>query len=135
LRPPQATALGKVLLAALPAAHLSLLLERLLLRALTENTITDRELLLQELERVRQSGMAFDDGEFDTEIRCMAVPVYNFVGQVAAAVGISGPAWRLKLQVVGEKALQLRIVAAKLSEALGGRPGLARQTKLKPFGT
>jgi hypothetical protein len=117
LRPPQATALGKVLLAALPAAHLSLLLERLLLRALTENTITDRELLLQELERVRQSGMAFDDGEFDTEIR------------------ISGPAWRLKLQVVGEKALQLRIVAAKLSEALGGRPGLARQTKLKPFGT
>jgi IclR family transcriptional regulator, KDG regulon repressor len=127
LRPPHATALGKVLLAALPAAHLSLLLERLPLSALTENTITDRGLLLHELERVRESGMAFDDGEFDAEIRCMAVPVYNFVGQVAAAIGISGPAWRLKLQVVGEKASQLRIVARKLSEALGGGQYLARR--------
>ena len=119
LRPPHATALGKVLLAALPPVQLPDLLERLHLPALTEKTTTDRPALLREMQRVRQSGIAFDDGEFDLEVRCMAVPVYNFAGQVIAALGVSGPAWRLKLQVVGDKASQLRETARKLSAALG----------------
>lgn len=120
LRPPHATALGKVMLAGLPQGHLHTLLDRLPLEALTENTTTDKKALLQELDTIRQSGIAFDDREFDSEIRCMAVPVYNFVGQVAAAIGISGPAWRLKLQLMGEKASLLRAIAGRLSEAIGG---------------
>lgn len=120
LRPPHATALGKVMLAGLPEQHLHTLLSRLPLERLTENTTTDKEKLLQEIETIKQSGIAFDDGEFDVEVRCVAVPVYNFLGQVAAAIGISGPAWRLKLQVLGDKAALLRTIADRLSTAIGG---------------
>ena len=52
---------------------------------------------LPQFEQVRRSGIGFDDGEFDAEARCVAVPVRDFTGQVASAIGISGPIWRLSL--------------------------------------
>ena len=119
LRPPHATALGKCLVAALPPAQLSSLLDRVPLPALTPTTITDRTVLLTELERVHRSGIAFDDCEFDAEVRCVAVPVYNFIGTVTAAIAVSGPAWRMKLQVVGETVSHLRETALAISAALG----------------
>ena len=52
------------------------------LRKFTDKTTVEREALRRELDEVRRSGIAFDDGEFDPEVRCVAVPVrdsYNFV--------------------------------------------------------
>jgi DNA-binding IclR family transcriptional regulator len=63
--------------------------------------------------------MAYDDGEFDAEIRCVAVPVHDFAGRVAGAVGISGPVWRLSLQSLQDKAQQVRAAAGRISAQLG----------------
>ena len=65
--------------------------------------------------------VAYDDGEFDEELRCVAVPVYDFAGRVAGAIGISGALWRLSLQSLQEKAKQVRESAAALSAQLGYR--------------
>jgi DNA-binding IclR family transcriptional regulator len=120
-RPAHATALGKVLLASLPEAQLDRFLEARQLFRLTPRTIVERQALLAELEQVRRDGIAFDDGEFDAEVRCVAVPVHDFVGRVAGAIGISGPMWRLSLQALHEKSRHVRQIAAELSAELGYR--------------
>lgn len=121
VRPAHATALGKVLLAALPDSELGRVLANLELRRFTAKTIVEREPLLRELEEVRSKGIAFDDGEFDAEVRCVAVPVRDFAGRVTGAVGISGPIWRLSLQALQDNSARVREAAELLSAELGAR--------------
>jgi len=121
LRPGHATALGKVLLAALDAPELARYLGAHELRAFTPKTIVEREALERALEDVRRRGIAFDDGEFDPEVRCVAVPVRDFAGRVSGAIGISGPIWRLSLQALQDKSARVREAAASLSAELGAR--------------
>ena len=118
-RPAHATALGKVLLAAMNDAQVRQFLGSDALRRFTAKTIVDRNSLLREIEEVRRKGIAWDDGEFDAEIRCVAVPVYDFAGRVAGAVGISGAVWRLSLQSLQSKAQQVRESARLISAQLG----------------
>ncbi len=119
VRPAHATALGKVLLAALTPAQLTLYLDNYELQKFTAKTIVERETLLREIEEVRRKGLAFDDGEFDAEARCVAVPVRDFTGRVAGAIGMSGPMWRLSLQALQEKSKHVREAAQALSAELG----------------
>ena len=95
MRPAHGTALGKVLLAALTPGQLDRFLQNRELAALTPKTITEPELLRQEVREVARTGVAYDDGEFNAEVRCVAVPVHDYTGQVVGALGISGPIWRL----------------------------------------
>ena len=118
-RPAHATALGKVLLAALSDAQIRQLLGAGPLRKFTAKTIVERDTLVREIQEVRRKRIAYDEGEFDAEIRCVAVPVQDFAGRVAGAVGISGPVWRLSLQSLQEKAQQVRAAAGLLSAQLG----------------
>lgn len=123
VRPANATALGKVLLAALNPAQLEHYLDNNQLSRFTPKTIVEHAALRVELEQVRRNGIAFDDGEFDAEVRCVAVPVYDFHGRVAGAIGLSGPTWRLSLQSLDEKSKLVRQAAAELSLELGFRGG------------
>ena len=118
-RPAHCTALGKILLAALDERQLAAFLKRRPPVAFTPKTITDPSLLIHEIGVVRQSGIAFDDSEFNLEARCVAVPVHDFTGGVRGAVGISGAVWRLSLQALEEKSRLVRAAAAKLSRELG----------------
>ena len=121
VRPAHATALGKVLLAALAAPELERYLQAHELRGFTAKTIVERAPLERELEEVRRKGIAYDDGEFDPEVRCVAVPVRDFAGRVTGAIGISGPIWRLSLQALQDKSARVRAAAARLSAELGAR--------------
>ena len=118
-RPAHATALGKVLLAALSDAQVRRFASETELRRFTDKTIVQPELLLREIDAARRKGIAYDDGEFDAEVRCVAVPVHDFAGRVAGAIGISGAVWRLSLQSLQQKARQVRDAAAALSAQLG----------------
>jgi DNA-binding IclR family transcriptional regulator len=118
-RPAHATALGKVLLSALNDEQIRQFLDAVPPRRFTAKTVVARDALLRELEEVRRKGVAYDDGEFDAEIRCVAVPVRDFAGRVAGAVGISGPVWRLSLQSLQDKAQQVREAAGLISAQLG----------------
>jgi DNA-binding IclR family transcriptional regulator len=122
VRPAHATALGKVLLAALSPSRLERYLQTCELRKFTAKTIVEQDALLREIEEVRRKGLAFDDGEFDPEARCVAVPVRDFTGRVAGAIGMSGPMWRLSLQALQEKSKYVREAAVELSAELGFQP-------------
>ena len=49
----------------------------------------------KELEEVKKNGYAIDDQEYQTGLRCIAAPVHNYLGQVIAALNISGPDSRI----------------------------------------
>jgi IclR family acetate operon transcriptional repressor len=113
------TAVGKVLLAALPAEEVAGILARQGLPRRTDTTITDEGALRSELDRVRAAGYALDDGEEETGVRCLAVPVSDG-GAVVAAVSVSGPADRLSEQTLESLLPAVRRVAGELAAS---RPG------------
>ena len=121
VRPVHCTALGKIILAALRPDQLKRVLERIELKPATDNSITDAAVLLKEIEEIRRTGIAFDDGEFNAEVRCIAVPVLDFTGQIIGALGISGPIWRLSNQALQGHARLVRAAANRLSTELGAK--------------
>lgn len=126
-RPVHATALGKVLVGAMPARSRTVLLDALPLPRLTPRTITDRKRLERELDQVARDGIGYDDGEFHAEVRCMAVPVTGFTGNVVGAIGISAPIYRLSLADLKAKAGLLNGISEDLSRALGYNAGIAAE--------
>jgi len=119
LRPAHCTALGKVILASLRQDQLERFLARVELKPLTAHTITESPVLLREIAEIRRSGIAYDDGEFNLEVRCVAVPVKDFTGQIIGALGISGPIWRLSNQVMQSRAKTVQAASNRLSAAFG----------------
>jgi IclR family KDG regulon transcriptional repressor len=124
VRPAHCTALGKVLLAALAPEQLDRFLQNRELPGYTARTITEPELLRRDLAEVARTGVAFDDGELSAEVRCVAVPVRDFTGQIAGALGISGPVWRLSIPALHKKTELVRQAARRLSAELGYPGGL-----------
>jgi IclR family KDG regulon transcriptional repressor len=77
--------------------------------------------LLHEITEIRRTGIAFDDGEFNPEVRCVAVPVTDFTGVVIGALGISGPIWRLSNQALHNSAQTVQKTASRLSVEFGAQ--------------
>lgn len=92
--PLTATAGGKAILAYLPIERVEHLLDDYGLPALTDNTITDREALYEELEYVHSRRVAYDYGEYRDSLHCVAAPIIQD-GEAIAAVTVSGPAERM----------------------------------------
>jgi IclR family transcriptional regulator, KDG regulon repressor len=121
VRPAHCTALGKIILASLRPDQLKRFLERIELKPSTKKSITEPAELLREVAEIRRDAIAFDDGEFNAEVRCVAVPVYHFTGEVIGALGISGPIWRMTDQVIQSRAKLVRSAASRLSAEFGAR--------------
>jgi len=121
VRPAHCTALGKIILASLRPDQLQRFLERVDMKPSTGKSITSVAALLREIAEIRRTGIAFDDGEFNPEVRCIAVPVMDFTGQIIGAVGISGPVWRMSNQAIQTHAKTVRMAANRLSAEFGAR--------------
>ena len=121
VRPAHCTALGKIILASLRPDQLKRFLERIDMKPSTKKSITDIPVLLREIAEIRRTGVAFDDGEFNPEVRCVAVPVTDFTGQVIGALGISGPIWRLSNQALHSSAQIVQAAASRLSTEFGAK--------------
>jgi DNA-binding IclR family transcriptional regulator len=113
------SAMGKAILANLPPAERSTLLNRLTLTRYTNQTITDRDTLIRELEQTRQRGYAIDNCEGDDWVRCVAAPVYDGGGRVLGAISIAGPAHRMTLDYIQQLSGDVIRVTQELSRQLG----------------
>jgi IclR family acetate operon transcriptional repressor len=89
-----AFASGKVFLAAMKPRPLSKLLGAPPYRALTDHTLTEPDDIARELDRVSQRGFATDRDEFMPGVSCVAVPLHDATGQVAAIMSIAMPSAR-----------------------------------------
>lgn len=93
--PLQTTALGKTIMAHTPREEVERILDEHGLPQVTEHTVTDREELFDEFERIRDRGYAVDDEERVAGMRCIAAPVLDRDGDVLGAVSVSGPMSRM----------------------------------------
>ncbi|MGH3024766.1 MAG: IclR family transcriptional regulator [Gaiellaceae bacterium] len=111
-----ATATGKVALAfggiALPPGRL---------RQFTARTIVDRSRLDTEVERVRADGWSRAQGEREEELNALAAPVRGSRGELAAILGLQGPASRFGEEAMARAVAPLLARAAAVSHALGWR--------------
>jgi DNA-binding IclR family transcriptional regulator len=117
--PAHCTALGKAILAHLPADERSAILAAAHLERRTPQTITDTRTLEAHLAQVRQRGFAIDNVENEDGIRCVGAPIFDHTGRVIAALSISGPAYRLTLEALSRLGDQVKGTAAAISRELG----------------
>ena len=62
-KPLYCSGMGKAVLAELPESELMEYFNRVELKAFTKNTITDRDVLLKQLQDIKRQGYAVDDSE------------------------------------------------------------------------
>lgn len=93
--PLHCTAVGKVLLAYCPPDRIDELVREAGLARYTPATITSLPELKAELERTAERGYSIDNEEFLFGVRCMGAPIRNAMGQVVAAVAVTGPSQRM----------------------------------------
>jgi DNA-binding IclR family transcriptional regulator len=112
-----ATATGKVMLAfggrTLPRGPLP---------AYTRATITDPRKLDEEIARVRMQGWAVAAREREDDLNAVAAPVYGGRGELAAVLGVQGPATRFDRAALRAAIAPLLERAAAVSHALGWHP-------------
>jgi DNA-binding IclR family transcriptional regulator len=84
----------------------------------TPRSITSRAALVKELEKVRRRGYAINNCEWREDICSVAAPIFNAQRSVTAAVGISGPAYRIGRGLDNLGAL-VSLTAREISRELG----------------
>lgn len=87
--PMYCTSLGKAILAYSDEETCGQIMARMKFKKHTERTITDRESLKRELERVRDQGYALDEREVEEHMECVGAPVFGPDGSVVGALSVS----------------------------------------------
>jgi len=82
---------GLVILAGLDDIDLEAYLKRVVIEPLTENTITSKEKLRENIEDVRKKGYAFTRSERELYTASIAAPIINAEGEFVAVMAVSGP--------------------------------------------
>jgi DNA-binding IclR family transcriptional regulator len=116
--PLHATASGKMLLACSDSVSLKEVLASEIHRY-TSHSITDPALLEAELAKVRERDWASTNEELEIGLNAVAAPVRDGTGEVVAAVGVSGPSYRLTVESFPAVAARLVEGASEISARLG----------------
>lgn len=119
LTPLHATSSGKVLLAFMDEERLADTLTKAGLKAFTENTVTSRKALIEELVRVREEGFATTFEELEVGLNAASVPVRDHTGGVVGALSVSGPAYRFDKARIEAAAPEIRAAGHRISQRMG----------------
>lgn len=111
IQPLHAGASSRVLLAYLPEEDWKKVLDFPLQRY-TDTTITDFDVLVENLHSVRKQGYAISDGEIEVGPKAIAVPLLNHRDEVIAALSIEAPTTRMTDEVVSDYLALLQREAA-----------------------
>lgn len=110
------TAVGKAILAEMPADQVEQLLERTGMPRFTPQTITDQEVFFDALATIAEQGYAIDESEQETGVRCVALTVPGAPARLA--LSLSGPAVRMTDDLVERAVPLMREAGASLARDL-----------------
>jgi IclR family acetate operon transcriptional repressor len=119
--PMHSSAVGKVLLAYMPANQQAPTVDRMKLERFTANTITGRERFDKTLREIRKQGFGFDDEEHAIGLRCVAAPIFNEMREAIAGISLSGPAARVTDRRFRELAEMVQRTARVITREFGGK--------------
>ncbi len=93
--------MGKAVLAEFTESELMAYLNRVELKAIARNTITERSVLLNQLADIKRKGYAVDDSEGEDDVYCLGVSLY-LNGESYGAFSISVPFYRISADIERE---------------------------------
>lgn len=108
------TGIGKALLSLLPASELQAYLEMPMVK-ITPTTIIEKEAMTQELAVIRQRGYAIDNGEMQSGLVCIAVPL-GWIENKPCAISLSFGNRSIEDLEIGAIAGRLTLAAAQITE-------------------
>lgn len=117
--PMHCTSVGKTILANLSKAEAIGILERKGMPRHTEETITDLDEFMKELDVVREQGYALDLEENEHGITCIAAPIFDHSGNVYAGVSISGTTERMTKERLNKLKTRIIEIGSLISSKLG----------------
>lgn len=89
-------AAGKAILANIPRERVDEIIEQRGLTSYTDQTITDPDVLYDDLVEIRERGYAYNEDETIPGIRSVGAPIIGADDEVLGAVAVGGPENRLK---------------------------------------
>jgi IclR family KDG regulon transcriptional repressor len=120
-RPLYCTSLGKSFLMGMTNEEIKNLFKGKKLAAYTANTITDMTTLLNNVSEARRKGWAFDNEEYENDVRCLGAPIYDYRDHIIAAVSSSWSAHVARNLKVEKIASLVVAAAAEISHHMGSR--------------
>jgi len=119
--PVYCTALGKTLLAFQSEDEQSRIIHKIRMAPITSRTITSKQKLVEELRGIRKQGYALDRREIEEDVECIGAPIRNHIGDVIAAISISGPQKKIGTPMERQYVSQVTEAAALISSKMGYR--------------
>ena len=121
--PMYCTAVGKVLLSGMEQDKVESVISKTEFIAKTPTTITSKEELIEEIQKIKKEGYALDNAENEESLRCIAAPIYDHNGKMIASFSISGPNNRVTMEMVNEILIEkMRHYSKAISRNLGYLP-------------
>ncbi len=90
------------------------------LKAFTKNTITDKDNLFTELEKIRRQGYAIDNEELDEGVICVGAPLRDYTTHIIGGISVSAPVMRTSPEKLKNIIIPLTIEA---SNTISGKLG------------
>lgn len=116
------TAVGKALISYLTDSEVESLVRTRGLPRHNQNTLCSMELLKAQFTETRRLGFSTDDEEHELGVRCVASPIFNHLGGVAAAVCIFAPIGRLAPAEMTNVGAEVVKAAQEISRELADHP-------------
>lgn len=113
------SAVGKSLLMDRSEDEIRDIMSKVIYEKFTENTHTEIEALLADIEVGRQVGYTKDSAEHEENVHCVAMPIYDYRGKIVAAASVTGFSEKVYAEE-GEMARKaLKITCNAISRRLG----------------
>lgn len=111
--------LGKCLLSNFSANQIRKIMVNCSFMRFTKKTLGSVDELLADLDKVRSRGWAIDDEEAEIGHRCIGAPIYDYRGDIIAAISASGPTSILTEDRIESVAQYVRKQALEISKSMG----------------
>ena len=117
--PSYSSSLGKCLLSNYSSAEVCKIMADCSFEQFTVHTITSVDALVKDLSSVRIRGWAIDDEESELGHRCVGAPIYDYRGDIIAAISASGPSTVFTKERIEPVAAYLCKQALEISKSMG----------------
>lgn len=117
--PIHATAIGKAIVAHIPEQDVSKILKQNDMIRFTSKTISEPEVLMEELKKIRLQGYALDNEEMVQGARCLSAPIFDMFGHVVGAISLSGAIHRFHQDQIDTIAADVMKTTQNISSKLG----------------
>lgn len=111
-----ASAAGRAMLAYFPEERVDAVIDKWGLPEFTDDTITTREALFEEMEAIRERGVAITKGEYRPGVYAVSAPILDQEDTVHGAVALTGPEQRLRSEWTDDELYNHLLSAANTIE-------------------